>query len=343
MEKIEGKATRLVQMEQLLLSHPEGLSRAEIARRLGVHRSTAGRYVEELSQLGVPLWENDRRIGILRDAYQVKVRMTMHEALAVHLASRLLATRMDKQNPHAASALRKLGESLERLAPLIGHHLRISAEVMEDRAKRQDPVFMNVLETLTRAWSEGRKVRVWHWHEETNRVYEYLLSPYFLEPYAVGHTIHVIGFREPPGAIRTLKVERIRRAEITPEKYAVPEDFDPRGLLADAWGIWYTDREPVEVVLRFHPRVAHRVLETQWHPSEQVEELSDGFLIWKARVAEPQEMLPWIRGWGADVEVLAPKELREWMEGEARTLADLYGVSSGSESGDEVLNDFFGG
>jgi CRISPR-associated endonuclease/helicase Cas3 len=54
----------------------------------------------------------------------------------------------------------------------------------------------------------------------------------------------------------------------------------------------------VGVVLKFHPRVAHRVRETRWHRSEQVEEQPDGSLLWRARVAEVQEMLPWIRGWG---------------------------------------------
>ena len=276
----------------------------------------------------VPIWEDGQRIGILRDTYEIKVGMTIHEATAVHLAARLMATRMDERNPHAASALRKLGQALRVLAPHISRHLLLSAEVMEDQARRQDPVFITILETLTRAWSQGRKVRVWHWHEKTNRVYEYLLSPYFLEPYAVGHTIHVIGFREPPGAVRTLKVERIRRAEMTAEAYTVPDDFDPRDLLRDAWGIWYTEGEPVEVVLRFHPRVAHRVRETRWHPSERIEEQRDGSLIWRAQVAEPQEMLPWIRGWGADVEVLAPEELRLTLVREARALARLYGVAS---------------
>ena len=44
------KGERVAQLELLLRSHPEGLRRAEIARRLGVHRSTISRYVEDLSQ-----------------------------------------------------------------------------------------------------------------------------------------------------------------------------------------------------------------------------------------------------------------------------------------------------
>lgn len=50
-----NKAERLIRMERLLLAHPEGLHRAEIARRLGVHRSTVGRDIDELS-LHVSTW-----------------------------------------------------------------------------------------------------------------------------------------------------------------------------------------------------------------------------------------------------------------------------------------------
>jgi len=99
------------------------------------------------------------------------------------------------------------------------------------------------------------------------------------------------------------------------------------------------------VVLKFHPRVARRVQETRWHRSEQVEELANGCLLWRAKVAEVQEMLPWIRGWGADVEVLEPKELREALMGEAKALSELYGwrVNSSPAGKSSTLDDFFGG
>src|SRR5690349_138299 len=37
-------------------------------------------------------------------------------------------------------------------------------------------------------------------------------------------------------------------------------------------------------------------------------------------------MRPWVRGWGAQVEVLEPKELRDSLRREAQALADLYEV-----------------
>lgn len=345
-----SKAERLLQLEQILLAYPEGLHRAEIARKLGVHRATVGRYIDDLSYR-LPIWEeNNGLVGIDRDAYLTSVRLTIHESMALHLAARLMATRTDKHNPHAASALRKIGQSLKQFAPLISQHLLASAEVMEDDARRHDPVYLEVLETLTRAWSEGRMVHLWHRHEN-GRVYEYDFAPYYIEPYAIGQTAHVIGYREPPGKVRTLKLERIQRIELIkpPRRYTIPPDFDPRETLADAWGIWYTEEEPVEVILRFHPRVALRVKETQWHPNETVEEQPDGSLLWRARIAEPREMLPWIRGWGADVEVLAPAELREELIGEARRLARMYGWEvhrsardDASENAHRFFDDFFG-
>jgi CRISPR-associated endonuclease/helicase Cas3 len=342
MERSAKKAERLIQMEQMLLAHPEGLRRAGIARRLGVHRSTVGRDIDELS-LRVPIWEDGNLLGINRDDYRVDVRVTLHEAMALHLAARLMATRTDKHNPHAGAALRKLGLALERLAPLVSRHLLASADVMDDEAQRHDPLYLDVLETLTRAWSQERMVRLWHKHEPSGRVYEYTFAPYFIEPYAVGQTTHVIGWREPPGALRTFKLERVQRVELTTQSYTIPDDFDPRAKLADAWGIWYTEAEPVEVALRFHPRVAGRVRETRWHRSEDAEEQPDGSLLWRARVAEPQEMLHWIRGWGADVEVLEPEGLRDQLMGEARRLAEAYGwqVGRGGATDDDTLDQTF--
>jgi len=37
-------------------------------------------------------------------------------------------------------------------------------------------------------------------------------------------------------------------------------------------------------------------------------------------------MMPWIRGWGADVEVLEPENLREAIEKEVHGLMDVYKI-----------------
>lgn len=284
--KDERKFENLHRLVQILLDHPGGLTKAEIARKLGIHRSTASEYLDSLEGINAPVYEvTAGRFSIDRDHYEVQLSVDMHESLALHLATRLLTTRTDKHYPHAASALRKLGRALEGLAPLVSEHMRRSAEVLDGDHRRRDGAFLEVLETLTRAWSRGRKA--WITHEmEDGQTFGYTFAPYFIEPYAIGHTMHVIGLREPPGSVRTLKIERIRTARLLEEAYTIPADFDPRTYLKDAWGIWIGAGEPQTVALRFSPRVAKRVQETQWHHSQTTAVQADGWVVWQAQVVE---------------------------------------------------------
>jgi len=342
MSKAANKAARLMQIEALLLAHPEGLKAAEIARKFEVNRSTITRCLPDLPKhIYVDDFDEDRW-KIDRSNYLVNLKLSLHEAMAIHLSTRLLANHMDKKSPHAASALRKLGESLSKLAPRISQHLNLSAEVMDDESTRHDPRFLEVIEKLTLAWAEQTRVTVWH-RGKDNRIHEYDFAPYLIEPYAAGKTSHVLGVHDTTDKRITFKVERIERIEPKKESYAISDSFDPREYLQDSWGIWYSENEPQEVVLKFHPRVVRRVLETTWHSNEEKKEQPDGYLIWAAKIAEPQEMMPWIRGWGADVEVMEPQVIREMMMGEARAMMELYNILNSSTSNrNSTIDNFFG-
>lgn len=134
MNPAQAKAQRLLQIEKLLWAPPEGLTRAEIARRLNVNRSTITKYLNN-DQLPPSIYEEeDGKLKLDRNADLTKASFSLHEVMAVHLATRVLATRVDKQNPHAASALRKLGIALRRLGKNIIRHLLRSADVMDEEA-----------------------------------------------------------------------------------------------------------------------------------------------------------------------------------------------------------------
>jgi hypothetical protein len=129
------------------------------------------------------------------------------------------------------------------------------------------------------------------------------------------------------------------------DSFTVAAGFDPFKLLGGAWGIWFDEgSQPVTVRLRFSgERAIRRMGEERWHPSEHSERDGEGRLIWAAEIDEPQEMLPWIRGWGADCEVLEPQELREQVLGEIRRQMRAYGAGdSASSDRQQRFDDIFG-
>ena len=64
------------------------------------------------------------------------------------------------------------------------------------------------------------------------------------------------------------------------------------------------------IKLRFLPMVANNVAEVQWHSTQKVTHNSDGSATIEFRVDGLREIAWWILGYGDQVQVLAPKALR---------------------------------
>jgi predicted DNA-binding transcriptional regulator YafY len=328
MSPTHTKAERLLEIEVLLLAHPAGMRQADLAARLGVHRSTIHRYLPELTTQFQVFETDDGRLAIDRDNYLARLRVTVHEAAAIFLAARLLHRTSDEHNPHAAEALTKLGCALQGVAPPMAAGIVKTAEAMSARGGRASDSYLPVLRALTTGWVTGRWVRVRYRRIGAEVESQSMIAPYLLEATAPGFSTYCVGLREPPGEVRTLKIERITHAEVTQEPYEIPDDFDASTRFDRAWGVWVgCDSAPVEVVLRFAAAAAERVRETRWHASESANAEPDGSVTWRACVDEPTEMLPWIRSWGADVEVIAPEALRRQVAEGHRLAAEHYAAT----------------
>lgn len=346
MQRAQARSERFHQIERLLLTSPVPLSKAEIARRVGVNRSTIGHMEQPMLDQGIPLRYDDRGyLYIERTGYLSTLRLKLDEAIAVFLAARLLARYSDTPNTHVVQALEKLGVSLHGIAPALGRHIISTSAALADSLPSEPPPQQRVLEVLGRGWAEGRIVNLTYRPLRARRSFEQSFAPYLLEPSGIGFSIYAIGLAGSPGVLRTRKVDRIERAVLTDEPFEMPADFEPNKLLGGAWAIWFDESDqPQPVTLRFSHHVARRVLETRWHPSQRIEEDAEGRLVWTAGVDAIQEMMPWIRGWGAECEVLEPPGLRQQMTGEAARLAQLYDHKPPDLTDrQQLFGDIFGG
>jgi proteasome accessory factor B len=326
MDRIQSKAARLRRIEHRLYNAPRGLRATELAEYCGVDRRTIYRDLDSLEEMGVPVWEDEGRYGIDRESYLSTVRLNLNEAIALFFATRLLALHSDEHNPHFVSALSKLAAGLPDIT--ISSHMTRIADLIRARPLRG--VYVRVLETVTRAWADRRRVAI-QYRAASGELTERVICPYFLEVSRSEPASYVIGYDDLRGAIRTFKLERVVGAELREDTYTIPDDFDPYEFLSSAWGVM--DEVEVEIRLRFSPAVTPRVKESVWHHSQRIYDTPEGGCELAMRVGGIKEVRAWVLGWGGDVEVLAPQALRDEVQAHARRMLELYAAERAAADG----------
>lgn len=328
-----NRSERLKELERLYVQR--GFTDIEMGERLGVTRTTA--YKDRiLLETQVPLTKDkDGRWRIDRSRYISEIRVDLYEALVLYLAARRSSRQHQLAGKHAANGVEKLATALHQ--PMTQRLVKTADVILSQKGVGERTA---VLETIARAWAENIKVRLTYRALESSQTKTHLVTPYLIEPSHWSDSTYLIGHSDLNDDIIPFKIERIEQATLTTEQFDPPDNFDEQTLLRHAWGIWYADKDPITVKLRFAPgRATRRLKESVWHPSEEVTDLENGGCVWKAKVDEWREMLPWVRSWGADVEVLEPVALREKLIKETLGLANIYQLSS-TEKGNPIMNIF---
>jgi predicted DNA-binding transcriptional regulator YafY len=226
-------AARLLALLELLQARPSATA-TELAAALGVTDRTVRRYVQRLVDLGLPVDSERGPYGgyRLRPRYRLPpLLLTPDEAVAVTLG--LLVARplgVGTAVPAAASALAKL----QRVLP---DGVRERVRALGDSlgfvlpAHANPEVNAEVLSDLGAAAGAHRRVRITHrapgGGETTRNV----------DPYGVvfhGGKWYLVGYDHLRVDLRTFRVDRIRSAVATGERFPPRESFDPVSYLVKA-------------------------------------------------------------------------------------------------------------
>lgn len=303
------KAQRLVELQHLFWRQPgRPISSEEIAQRLGVSPRTVRKYLSDLSSRGRLPIVRARRAWTLAEGARLEVlpvRFLLEEATAVYLAARLLVGSADEPNPAVAAAVAKL-------ASVVPVEIRGFLDHLARRTRSAESCrFADVFRTVAHGWALGRVVEIeYEGRSRPGEPFECRFETHLLEPTGVGSAIYAIGKADPPGGLRVFKLERIRAARLTPDTFRLPPPERLLERLDAAWGIWISEEQPQEVVLRFGREVASRVRETRWHPTQVLTPNADGGIQLTLRVTSTVELIPWVLGWGRHCEVIAPERFR---------------------------------
>ncbi len=316
------RAARYLKIARVLHQHQDGIAAGAVADLVGVSKRTVYRDLAAMERdAGLPIWQDGGRFGLAEGAFLPPLDLTLHEAMTLFLAARVLAKASDEYDTELIGAFVKLAAVLPKV---LADHVQATADLVATRPP--DQRFTRVFRTLTEAWARGRVVQIEYdaaAYDPSRGIRRARVRPYAIEPSALTHALYLIGYDEERGGRRTFKVERIRDAALTPQTFDPAEGAGTVAELARGWDV-IADQPLTSVVVRFKPEVARRVAETRWHASQQLEREPDGSLLWRARVAGLHEVQLWILGWGADAEVLEPPELRASVAEQLQRAAEQY-------------------
>jgi proteasome accessory factor B len=134
------------------------------------------------------------------------------------------------------------------------------------------------------------------------------------------------------GKVKTFSLPRFRSAEMTDEIYE-GRKIDPEAFFANSFGVFHT-QEPTQVKLRFSTIAAAYVKERRWHSSQRVISKADGTIELLLDVGITPDLVQWVLGFGNQVEVIEPAQLKDKIVQSAESIINLY--SSGSAKRNEA-------
>lgn len=313
MSEREKQVARIVQLWMILDARRYGATVNELAKMLNVTVRTVYRDLDALDRAGLALTKirtpDGTKHSIMDGARQkLSLSFTPMELIALKLAAATSFALEGTMFHEALDAARKkveatLSDRHRDYAAAFGAMFQTTFRPVRNYAK-----FRDVIEAITNALLEKRRLKITYWTPSRGKITDREIEPYRL--WHINNVLYVIAFCRHRKGVRTFMVDRIRKWELTDSKYKIPPDFNFDQYISSGFKV-LGGVEDQEVILRVHPILKPQITEQTWHPSQQVEELEDGWLRVRFRLGALEEIKTWIQGYAPYIIVDKPEELAE--------------------------------
>lgn len=235
-------------------------------------------------------------------------------------------------------ALRSLGASIggtigasidevaEKLVDSAGRSARARVEAPSPVAFRLSEIRLDArgeraFALLSSAERNSRAVRFTYEDKEGKR------SARTVDPYGFivnAGRVYCVAYDHTRRSMRTFAVDSVSRPSVLTQTFVRPENFNVEDFAAASIsGVLHADRT-TEVRVRFAPRVAKAAVAARVVAEREVVQRDDGSVEIAYRVADVDELVRWVLGWGAQAEIVAPDRARESIAEVARQIHQKY-------------------
>lgn len=313
---------RQIYILSLLSENPKGYRADEIQERLrnwdiDVSRRTISRDIDELS-LNYSIGEEERngKIYYFADKYTLKnVDFTIEDLVSLAFTKEMLKEyeHLD-MGRHAITFIEKIVESSAALNKLQFESLCGHFRWPEKKSRNTDRVDSKIEKTIQNAIDSRRKICIDYYSFTSDECTRRIIHPYRL--LLIDSYFCVEGYCELRKEVRRFRISRIMKIEILDVKFELGEKENELQESQEAF-LELTGRKTEDIELLFTGESIRYVKEYEAKRAKRIEEREEGLYFYQKAAVAP-DVVRWVRGFGAEVEVIKPRWLKQQLADEAR-------------------------
>lgn len=320
--RMDKRLREVLHLLAYLRAHPEGAHISDLSKALGMPPKATQELIALATTCGKAPFDPGCLIEISHEngRYHLgfdqrlgkPVQLSRSEALALVVALKAVGTDGDL-GPAANRVIDKLRDTLSE-------HVAEGVAAVESRIafEGDDAGIAERFDVLRAGMTEGRAVDIVYYTVGRDAISERRIRPYAMlqhlgQWYAVGRCM----WRKE---IRVFKVERVKQAVLTDDRFEIPSSFKAERYRKK--GKLLVGRKYAEARVRFTEPSA-RVIGEEW-PHDLIERCDDGSVVGTMQFVGLEGLANWLLAHGSAAEVLEPEELRDAVVARAQAALALY-------------------
>ncbi|ADQ14925.1 helix-turn-helix transcriptional regulator [Halanaerobium hydrogeniformans] len=275
-----------------------------------------------MEELGVPIYyDNHLKEYKILDNFRFKApNLDQKETEAVLLAAKEYQNRSFPMKKELESGLAKVYNSLpEFLKNSMSGYIKNYEIISEPFVELEE--YQQKFELLKKAMNEEKKIIIDYYSMSSDRTTQRKLDPYNL--FFNNGAPYLYAFCHLRDEKRMFRIDRIKKLQLTEEKFELPDNFSLSDELQNSWGVEQGKKE-MEVKIKFSGKTARFVPEYRWNDQQEIEEISENEIIFNVKTTSREEIKKWVLGYGSEAEVLSPQDLRAEIQQEIEKMLENY-------------------
>jgi len=296
----------------LLIKNRPGIKVKDIARIFETCERTIYRDFNTISLAGFPVYSATGKGGgyfIKKDCFLPPLRFTCEEAASIFMASKFFLHQ--KGFPYQQEiqlGMAKLEGILEKDNK--EYLQKIDKKISVYLGKLKDcQSYSSTFQQINKAIIEKIQIDITYYSITRDKLTSRVLDPFHLM-FRNGFW-YFIAFCHWRNEIKIFRIDRIKDIQLTNKTFQIPKEFSLASYMGKSWQVFRGDGKPRKVEIKIFPPASRWVKEEMRHPTQQIINLNNEAILFKAEVSSLLEIKKWVLQLGSSAQVLKPEELKK--------------------------------